>query len=1014
MRKALAAFVLLTFAFSAAAIAQDSGNNTGETQNLCEGVTCSESSVTCADGYAAKCSNSCDSATGSCSQCTPSCSGHDKTFCETAQCGSSEKTCPDGFKATCTKTCDNAAKQCNECEPSCSGHDAVTQPTNGTTTCPTAPTPPACEQGKYLETKYDDKKCITGYECKASTSTTCPTPPPEPACPQDAPVRLEKKTDANGCVTGYECRTETTSTTCPAPPPERDCGNNVMKKNIDSRGCLIDYYCEPRERSCPSPPPFPKCNGRVETRHDNSGCAIGYECRPESSINDVRGAKWQCHDGSTNGESGECRPAEKWKQMAEDACRDKCNEDKSKCGVNSFSLGERCGAGGCGNNICEGGEERSCQQDCEVTTGPRSCGDTICDAGEDANSCPSDCKVPGRTCPVNVQCSDGSQVVCKQDGNSCQCGQCPIGNLPQGCRQEKDDKGFVVVRCEDKTECREISQEERVACTEKGGVPRFSRDGSGCKKFECNFGGGGENIFTPEPSQQCPTRQEWEMTSKKCASLGKITVTKIDRGCNIPTCIDRREDMCGLVSGPEREKIEQECSQRGARVVNSMDEKGCQKISCVDENTCQKDLPPEAYSACGAKGGEIAVKKDQNGCIIFSDCLRKGNIQESYVEEASGTLDTAELLQVALKLERLKVELDKLARETKDIAEYYKNTGSNEAERFERVSGMFGAATQKIDDIKNKIRSQADSISADGMTEIRRDIKYIKDVMIKDILYMMLSNGDDVKKIKEKSSTECSDDQCFGEALRLCKPMKFYPEDEDGPEVTITGLEDGKCIMKARLDDDKGPPAGVVAGGPPWEMTCRIENYALGMRNPEEDIFPYCQGSMVELIKKFGTGGSGGAPGVAGKCSGDGCKEYCGRGPAEAKECLEQLGPYLPEEAKQGLQMIAEGKSFQGFGGGGEFSDSDQYRRDQFSEDYNPENDYNPGFRQEEGAGPEFPPGQQFSQPSIRPSQPVQIQPREFRQPQANQQQAACVGCLNNGVCDPNECSGCQDCMQTF
>gem|GEM_PF-2453618 len=1007
------AFVILTFAFSTAAIAQNtSGNNTGGSANLCQGVTCSESSVTCADGYVAKCSNSCDSATGSCSQCAPSCSGHDKTFCETTQCGGNEKTCPDGFKASCTKTCDNAAKQCKDCEPSCAGHDAVTQPANGTTTtCPAAPTPLACEQGKYLETKYDDKKCITGYECKQSTSTTCPAAPSKPACGQDE--YAETKYDANKCITGYQCKAKIT---CPqlSPPSPDFCKDGYTEAKKDSSGCITGYECRKTEtRTCPTPPPFPQCNGRVETRHDNNGCAIGYECRPESSSNDARGAKWQCYDSSTYGESGECRPAEKWKQMAEESCRDKCNADKSKCGVNSFSLGERCGPGAnCGNNFCEGGEERSCPHDCQVTTGPGKCGDTICDAGEDANRCPSDCKVPGRTCPLAIQCSDGTQTVCKQDGNSCQCGQCPIDNLPQGCRQEKDEKGFVTVQCEQREQCKEVSQEDRVACTEKGGVPRFSRDGSGCKRFECSFGGGGENIFAPGHSQQCPTREEWEMTSKKCASLGKITVTKIERGCNIPTCIEKRGEQCGLVPGPERERIEQECSERGARTVRFTDERGCQKISCADENTCQKDLPEEAYRACGAKGGEIAVKRDQNGCMIFSDCLRKGNMQESYVEEQKGELDTAELLGIAIKLERLRVELDKLSRETKNIAEYYKNTGSNEAERFERVSGMFAAATDKIDDIKNKIRDSAESLDKDDMREIRQDIKYVKDVMIKDILYMMLSNGDDVKKIKERSSTDCeNDEQCFGEALRLCKPMKFYPEGDDGPEVTITGLEDGKCIMKARLDDDKGPPAGVVAGGPPWEMTCRIEKYALGMRNPEEDIFPYCQGSMVELIKKYGTGGSGGAPGIPGKCSGEGCKEYCGKGPAEAKECLEQMGQYLPEEAKQGLQMIAEGKGSGGFGGQGEFSDSDQYRRDQFSEEFG-NDDYNAGFRHEEGTGPEFPSGQQSRQPSIRPSQPVQIQPREFRQPQENQQQAACVGCLNNGVCDPNECSGCADCLR--
>ncbi len=971
MRKALAAFVLIVFAFSAAAIAQDPGNNTGGSQNLCEGVTCSESSATCADGYAAKCSNSCNSATGQCSQCTPSCSGHDKTFCETAQCGGNEKTCPDGFKATCTKTCDNAARRCNDCEPSCAGHETATQPTNGTqtTTCPqlTPPSPDFCKDG--VTVPIYSGSCITGYECKKSTATTCPTAPQQPQCPSDA--YPEPQYDANKCITGYECRKKETKT-------------------------------------CPTPPPFPSCDGRIETKHDNNGCAVGYECRPIVTPGGTqhRNAKWTCYDGSTysEGESTSCKPSDIWKQYAEDRCKDRCNEDKSKCGVNSFSLGEGCGFAStstCGNNICEGDEgacrasacktnengERICTsdcgpgycpEDCRATMRQGKCGDTICDAGEDANSCPSDCKVPGRSCPLAIQCGDGSQAVCRQDGDRCSCDQCPITNLPPGCRQEKDEKGFVNVRCEDKSECREISQEERVACVERGGVPMFRTEGR-CKRFECSIGGGGNNIFERQGS--CPTREDWEKTSSKCAELGLRTMTKIENGCNIPTCVEKREEQCGLVPGPERERIENECRDRGARVVRSMDEKGCQKIECADENTCQRELPEEAYRACGAKGGEVAVKRDQSGCVIFSECLRRGSIEESYVEEPEGSLDPAELLQIALKLERLKVELDKLSRETKNIADYYKGTGSNEAERFERVSGMFAAATGKIDDIKNKIRDSADSLGREGLAGIRQDIKYVKDVMIKDILYMMLSNGDDVKKIKERSSTDCgSDEQCFGEALRLCKPMTFYPEGDDGPEVTITGLEDGKCVMKARLDDSKGPPAGVVAGGPPWEMTCRIEKYALGIGNPEEDVFPYCQGSMVELIKQFGTGG-GGPPGIEGKCSGDSCREYCGKGPAEAKECLEKMGQYLPPEAKEGLKLLAEGRTSRSFVSGEEF-----------------------GSR----------PGAEFATSEPKQfRQPQPAQPQGISVPSSGKQEpAACVGCLTNGICDPGECSGCADCMR--
>ncbi len=893
MRKAIFLSVLTVFVLSTLAIAQNAPANGGQTStNVCQGVTCSESTLTCPDGYVATCSNSCDSSTGQCSQCTPSCSGHEKSFCETTQCGSNEKTCPDGFRAVCQKQCDNAALKCIDCEPSCAGHEPTTQPT-----CPSPPAKPTCAQGEYVYTNYDANRCIVSYECKTSTS-------------------------------------------------------------------------------CPAVQPISCTDGKLEVQYDQNGCIVKQECKSDyisTGSGTYKNAKWECYDGSSRsqGDATSCKYSEDWRRYAEDYCRDRCNADKSKCGVNSFSAGELCGAGGtCGNNICEGDEYKYCQQDCESTTGPKKCGDTICDVGEDAYNCPSDCKVPGRSCPLTIQCSDGSQAACRQDGDRCQCGQCPITNLPPDCRQEKDEKGFITVRCERKEECREISQEERIACTEKGGVPVFRKDPGGCKRFECSSGSGG-SLFTSQPSL-CPSGNEVKKGIDKCFELGLRGVVKYEAGCPVPTCIEKEKGQCQEPSPEERQRMDNECTSRGGRLTRFVNRDGCQQVICREERSCQRELPEDAYRACGAKGGEIAVKRDQSGCVVFSDCLRRGNIEESYVEESGRKLDPAELLQIALKLEKLKVELDKLARETKNIADYYKSTGSSEEERFSRVSGMFAAATEKIDEIKDKIRSSADDMEREDLREIRSDIKYVKDVMIKDILYMMLSNGDDVKKIKERSSTDCGEDGgCFDDALRLCKPIKFYPEGDEGPEVTITGLEDGKCVMKAVLPADKGPPAGVVPGGPPWEMTCKLEKYALGVRNPEEDIFPYCQGSMLELIKRFGTPEKGkGGPGIPGKCSGAECRQYCSRGPAEAKECLEKMGQYLPEEAIKGLKHLAEGGSYSG-------------------SDY--EGDYNYQYQQESYPGG-YPPSTATTSPQQEP--------------------AACVGCLSNGVCDPGECSGCPDCTR--
>ena len=237
--------------------------------------------------------------------------------------------------------------------------------------------------------------------------------------------------------------------------------------------------------------------------------------------------------------------------------------------------------------------------------------------------------------------------------------------------------------------------------------------------------------------------------------------------------------------------------------------------------------------------------------MAFANCISRGNEKQIYAERPTEVPETTELLSIAFRLESLRIDLDKLAKKTDDIAKYYESTGSEDKERFKRVSAMFGSAVKKVDEIKEKLKDKVDSITIDDMVEIKQDIKYIKNVMLKDILYLMLSK--EAGDVKERSENDCgTDDSCFGNALRVCKPITFYPDGDDGPKIVLKGLEGDSCIMYAVMEkfpDGKGPPDFKL----PVDMTCKIKNYALGIRSPEEDIFPFCEGTMIEMIKKYGT-----------------------------------------------------------------------------------------------------------------------------------------------------------------
>ena len=117
-------------------------------------------------------------------------------------------------------------------------------------------------------------------------------------------------------------------------------------------------------------------------------------------------------------------------------------------------------------------------------------------------------------------------------------------------------------------------------------------------------------------------------------------------------------------------------------------------------------------------------------------------------------------------------------------------------------------------------------------------MRYISDVLLKDIAYVMLSTSDEIVNIGEQK--DCgTDNSCFERVFRRCQPSVFLPEGTAGPRVELIGLESDMCVLKASMQE------------PAADMTCKISDYARGVKNPETDIFPYCEGSMVAVLKQF-------------------------------------------------------------------------------------------------------------------------------------------------------------------
>ncbi len=774
----------------------------------------------------------------------------------------------------------------NQTDP-CAGVTCNTPPSN---TCADAnkartyPSTGTCANGQctYSYTDTDcpaqTTTCPDGFaaSCKGTCSNgVCSTCTPDCSQHQTA---INATQPTNKCV-GVTC--EFSKMTCPdgyVQACPNYCDSNTGSCSKCAPDCSQHQATNATVQQCPIIQPMACKEGEeIKKKFDDKGCVIRYECYTpgqEICLQVITPAM----DGAGN-----------------------CKEFGNSCLPPGWRRVDRCPS---------------------PDEGKVYCGNGVCEIGEDYNNCQSDCQ-PQVKCPTSTQCSDGTTRRCYPVGTGCGCDPC---GPPPGCREEKDATGFVRTICETKEApkpvCPTIPQEVRLKCADQGGMPTFNKDPAGCDVFDCRFQGQAKETPVQVFRQyQCPTKEDWEATSRKCASLGMRTVTVVEGGCNFPRCVqEEHKEECGLVSGPERQRIEADCKSRGLGTVSQFDGNGCQRIECGQEFDCPRDLPKEAYMKCEQNGGEMIVKRDNRGCIAFTDCVIRGDDTKVFVEKVEKVPESTELLSVAFKLENLKIELDKLAKQTDEIADYYKSTGSGEENRFRRVSDMFEAAKGKVDEIKNKIRDRLKDITVDDMTEIRQDIKYIKDVMIKDIVYVMLSSSEDVQDIinskpldvAEKTDVnDCgTDGMCFDRAFRLCKQVSFRPEGRDGPIVKVMGLDGNVCVMKVTIPEDQGPPAGMIPGiNPPYEMKCRIEKYALGVKNPDTDIIPFCEGNLKELMKYDKQRPEGTREGV-GICGDTICDSFEQRNP---QDCPQDCRPLLTQPAQRqiryGPAVIESGSS---------------------------------------------------------------------------------------------------------
>lgn len=299
-------------------------------------------------------------------------------------------------------------------------------------------------------------------------------------------------------------------------------------------------------------------------------------------------ASWACYDGSSEkqGDETSCRPFEVWEEKAAASCSKRCNPDKTKCGVDSFSIYSQCGENAaCGDGVCKIGEDNiNCPLDCPKTVTFFPGAVWQCQDGSNHSAC--------STCQESKSWIESAQSSCKGkcDSNQAQCGvayyssgnsnctiqctpvcgngKCEAGeefndNCAKDCKEPvctDSDNGkdynvkgttYGVTKCEDQAACNSNPQTDIDVCSSDNSL----------FEYYC-----GDDSYLYVQINQCPF------------------------GCKDGVCLEEQQPVCG--NG----------------ICETGEDKNCPK------DCCPAIMPPSPKEGCTYK-----PKYDNNQCIIGYD-----------------------------------------------------------------------------------------------------------------------------------------------------------------------------------------------------------------------------------------------------------------------------------------------------------------------------------------------------------------------------------------------------------
>lgn len=540
----------------------------------------------------------------------------------------------------------------------------------------------------------------------------------------------------------------------------KDCGNStcicteeyapvcgVFKSNENkktySNACFakcagIDYYTKGKcEADCPiySAPYCP--NGTIVSVYDEKGC-LKPKC-VESNEQHFKGAYWKCSNGTEGKQYDSCMPYSYWKNFA----RNQCEAIQTKCGqitnqVSTSTGSQGPSSGGTSSNNVVNTVSNFILQTVQAVSGNAT--QTTTQQETKCYGAPTiyledfrpleECNPNNKICEYLYE--DGCKIVKCSDGEYTK--KCEV----QECKYYIDEKGCKVKAC--------INGETEVACPTDGIIPITPLEEK-YKSAKWSCYSGKEYNYNID---SCMLYSDWkEKAISTCENeCADSTTSTNEAKCGVnslnvyDSCGKKEPVLCNAQTPEQITELKTKCYANNMDVVINLDAKGCKEYTCKEKKIgeCLKteEIPKEKKINCEENGGTFIVKENSDGCVAVVECAGEKAYDSNQEINKDVLNDKIKLLDLALKLEEVKMELSKIQAKIQAIADYYKQEDKNIYSNYEKAVALLEDAKTKVDEAKTILKENVDSMTEDKVIMVRELIREIKETVLKEVLLALL------------------------------------------------------------------------------------------------------------------------------------------------------------------------------------------------------------------------------------------------------------------------------------